>query len=65
MSEQIPPPGDLLAAFRIHYRRFEQAIVDALSNPTDVTVLARLGDDLDEFALLAIQARQNQNAALK
>jgi hypothetical protein len=55
MSELEQTPGDLLAAFRIHYRQFEQAVTEALSNPTDSTVLARLGDDLDEFATLATQ----------
>lgn len=44
---------DLLAAFRTHYVQFEQAVRDVLLNPTDPTVLARLGDDLDEFAVLA------------
>lgn len=60
MSELEYTPGDLLAAFRIHYHRFEQAVIEALSNPTDSTVLARLGDDLDEFATLATQVSQNQ-----
>lgn len=49
------PPDDLLGAFRIHYRRFEQAIADTLINHTDSTVLARLGDDLDEFLLLVTE----------
>ena len=48
-------PHDLLSAFRIHYRRFEHAIQEASVNPTDSTVLARLGDDLDEFANLVIE----------
>lgn len=46
--------GDLLGAFRTHYLRFEGAVREALLYPTDSTVLARLGDDLDEFASLAI-----------
>jgi hypothetical protein len=46
--------GDLLGAFRTHYSRFEHAVREVMSNPTDSTVLARLGDDLDEFARLAI-----------
>jgi hypothetical protein len=45
----------LLSAFRIHYRRFEAAIHEASVNPTDSTVLARLGDNLDEFANLVVQ----------
>jgi hypothetical protein len=48
-------PQDLLSTFRIHYHRFEHAIQEASVNPTDSTVLARLGDDLDEFANLVIK----------
>ena len=46
--------GDLLGAFRTHYSWFENAVREALLSPTDSTILARLGDDLDEFANLAI-----------
>lgn len=48
-------PEDLLGAFRLHYNRFERAITDAHTNSTDPTVLARLGDDLDEFLALVTQ----------
>src|ERR1700677_5045577 len=48
----LQPQQDLLSAFRIHYYRFERAIQEALVNTTDSTVLARLGDDLDEFSHL-------------
>jgi len=48
-------PHDLLSAFRTHYHRFEHAIQEASVNPTDSTVLARLGDDLDEFASMVIE----------
>src|SRR6266436_8239600 len=48
-------PHDLLSAFRTHYRRFERAIQEASVNPTDSTVLARLGDDLDGFTNLVIE----------
>ena len=51
----ISSPDNLLAAFRIHYHRFKLAITDAITNPTDSTVLARLGDDLNEFLDLVIQ----------
>ena len=53
--EQSSTAGELLAVFRLHYTRFESAVTDALSTPTDVTVIARLGDDLDSFAGLAIE----------
>lgn len=48
----LQPQQDLLSAFRIHYHRFERAIQEASVNTTDSTVLARLGDDLDEFSHL-------------
>ncbi|KAJ7735629.1 hypothetical protein DFH07DRAFT_870733 [Mycena maculata] len=40
----------LLDALRTHYHRFTAAVADLTANPTDVMVIARLGDDLDEFA---------------
>ncbi|KAK7015615.1 hypothetical protein R3P38DRAFT_2462048, partial [Favolaschia claudopus] len=42
----------LLNAFRTHYHRFAAAVTDLSTNPTDATVVARLGDDLDEFAAM-------------
>lgn len=45
--------NELLDAFRVHYTRFEHAVHEVLQNYTDSTVLARLGDDLDEFGALA------------
>ncbi|KAK6987992.1 hypothetical protein R3P38DRAFT_2778684 [Favolaschia claudopus] len=53
----LPPPNFavevLLNAFRTHYHRFAAAVTDLSTNPTDATVVARLGDDLDEFAAMA------------
>lgn len=46
---------DLLAAFRTHYHQFEVGVQDALANETDPTVLARLGDNLDDFMALVMQ----------
>lgn len=43
---------DLLTAFRLHYHQFDRAIHDALKGQTDSVVLARLGDDLDEYLTL-------------
>jgi len=51
----LQPQQDLLLAFRIRYCRFERAIQEALVNTTDSTVLARLGDDLDEFTNLVTE----------
>jgi len=36
----------------MHYQRFEQAVQEVVLNLTDATVLARLGDDIDEFTTL-------------
>lgn len=56
MSGSIPESQhDLLAAFHDHYQRYEQAVQAALSNPTDSTVLERLGDDLDQFSQLVAE----------
>jgi hypothetical protein len=56
--EQQRSPNDLLSAFRMHYQRFEQAVQEVVLNPTDATVLARLGDDVDEFTTLVTEVSQ-------
>ena len=43
---------DLLDAFRGHYFRYEAVVGEAITQATDSTVLARIGDDLDEYAIL-------------
>jgi hypothetical protein len=45
----------LLSAFRTHYYRFEQAVNEAKAVSADSNVLARLGDDLDEYSDLVTQ----------
>ncbi|KAJ7748135.1 hypothetical protein B0H16DRAFT_1849759 [Mycena metata] len=56
MSE--PPPSlELLAAFRLHYQRYNQAINEVVTNPTDEVVLLRLSDDLAEYAALVEEHR--------
>ena len=47
---------DLLDAFRNHYFRYEAIVRDAITQATDSTVLARIGDDLDEYATLLAEA---------
>lgn len=47
--------SELLSAFRTHYYRFEQAVHEASAVLADSNVLARLGDDLDEFSGLVTQ----------
>ncbi|KAJ7268110.1 hypothetical protein B0H12DRAFT_996671, partial [Mycena haematopus] len=42
----------LLDAFRSHYHRFETSVTNVVQSPTDAVVIARLGDDLDEFVRL-------------
>ena len=46
---------ELLGAFRTHYRRYEHLVLEATLNPTDSTVLARLGDEVDEYLTLLIE----------
>lgn len=46
---------ELLAEFRRRYHRFGEAIVEASENGSDSNVLERLGDDLDEYLVLANQ----------
>ena len=46
---------DLLAGFRTHFHRYSQAVHEAIQNSSDSTVLARLGDDLDEFGGLVAE----------
>lgn len=43
--------GDLVQAFQAHYQHFEQAIREAIEGSADSTVLARLGDDIDEYLM--------------
>ena len=47
---------ELIAAFRVHYYQFEQAVHEATAVLADSTVLARLGDDLDEYSSLISEA---------
>jgi hypothetical protein len=59
-SSQIEPElhennSDLISAFRTHYYRFEQAVQEASAVLADSNVLARLGDDLDEYSDLVTQ----------
>ena len=45
----------LLVAFRSHYHRFHSAIREAIQNLADSNILARLGDDLDEYSSLVAE----------
>lgn len=47
----------LINAFRIHYQRIESQVVDVTSSTTsstgsDLVVVSRLGDDIDEYSTL-------------
>ena len=46
----------LLNAFRTHYHPFQAAVTDLVGTQTDVIVISRLGDDLDEFADIVTEA---------
>ncbi len=50
--EQQDGEVDLLDAFRHHYLRYETIVREAITRTTDSTVLARIGDDLDEYAMM-------------
>jgi hypothetical protein len=53
MPDLVQPSNtDILDAFRMHYRHYEASVHEALVNPTDSTVIGRLGDSLDEFFAL-------------
>lgn len=47
---------DLLTEFRTRYCRFQHSIAEAVRTNADSTILARLGDDLDEYQKLVIEA---------
>ncbi|KAJ6482261.1 hypothetical protein C8R47DRAFT_1073557 [Mycena vitilis] len=53
--EQDPPQAELLEAFRAHYHRFQASVTKIIHNPTDAVAIARLGDDVDEFARMVQQ----------
>ena len=48
-------PDKLLGTFRTCYWHYEYLVQEATSNPTDLTVLARLDDALDEYLKLMIR----------
>lgn len=59
MSENIEQPSEgapatLLDAFRLYYQGLESSIADitSLGSGVDLVIVARLGDDIDEFAAL-------------
>ncbi|KAJ7834799.1 hypothetical protein B0H14DRAFT_3087591 [Mycena olivaceomarginata] len=41
--------------FRLHYNRFQDAVTAIIQTPADAVVIARLGDDLDEYIQLVEQ----------
>lgn len=57
VTGDLSNPQNLLDAFRVHYTRFETLVHQAVINPTDSVVLARLGDDLDEFLAMVVEVR--------
>lgn len=45
----VEEPNELLDAFQTNYHHFEQLVREAVTHATDSTILARLGDELDEY----------------
>jgi hypothetical protein len=43
---------DLRTAFHSHYHQFVHTVEESMEHATDSTVLARLGDSIDEFVQL-------------
>jgi hypothetical protein len=67
-EDQTPPPlgfwqADLLNAFRAHYHHFLQAVHEAITSNADSNVLARLGDDLDEYLVLVNEVSPQTNTS--
>lgn len=54
-SSPVAHSMELLTEFRSRYHGFQLAIAEAVNSNADSTILARLGDDLDEFQRLAIE----------
>jgi hypothetical protein len=44
------PGSELIDAFRTHYHRLVSEVQNAINRQDDSTVIARLGDDVDEYA---------------
>jgi hypothetical protein len=47
--------SDLISAFRQYYYHFVKSVKEVALSPTDLTVLNRLGDRIDEYRALVIQ----------
>jgi len=54
-SSSFSHPQSLLDAFHTNYHRIERAVHKIVTVQSDPTVIARLGDDLDEFLALVIE----------
>lgn len=48
-SQGLEEPSELLDAFRSNYHCYERLVMEAVTHATDSTILARLGDELDEY----------------
>lgn len=59
MGDNLPPFAQetLLNAFRTHYHRFVERVGEVVGSRSDPIVIARLGDDLDEFAAIVAAVR--------
>ena len=47
--QRVYEPNELSDAFRTNYHRLERLVREAVTNVTDSTIFARLGDELDEY----------------
>ena len=53
------PQQQLLSAFRSHFYTYSQVVHETIHKGADSTVLACLGDDLDQFGRLGIVTPSN------
>jgi hypothetical protein len=63
-GDSLHSTQSLLDAFRVHYNHYESMVHEAMSNPTDSNVLARLGDDLDQFMTLVAEVSHKNHPVL-
>ena len=61
--------NELLDAFRTNYYRYEQLVMETVTHAADSTILARLGDELDEYLNLvnevSLKAILNNNILIR
>jgi hypothetical protein len=52
-----PPQTELLNAFRHYYQNFTTRIQDVIASQADLTIIAHISDELDEYQSLVCQMK--------